>query len=336
MAISCIVSLLFSFAQQLGVARPMPLFALVPGLAYALLPQGMKRCELGPVEAQRDFRIAASRPQSAVIALALFLIIGAMAKGCEFHQGALGFDSTFAVVVTFFILLFVVVTAAVMHRYKDIYLMVGFLWVALVAVYIVGLLLIISSFDLPFVDCFIMAARKGLLFFLVLLLVLFVRIHPDHRRSAFAIFIVSQLASAAISYCIVPALLDKTILQPHDVAIFALCLMLIPVVYIIAMLMRRNGESEQHESPSYEDDLELGCTRIQAECKLSPKEAEILALLCKYGDNRKTVELIAEELCVTTGTVRTYEKRLREKTNEHSRSGLIALVHQKAQENLPQ
>ena len=46
--------------------------------------------------------------------------------------------------------------------------------------------------------------------------------------------------------------------------------------------------------------------------------------------------LIAWNLSVTTDTVRTYEKRLREKTGEHSRSGLISLVEQKAQEKLLQ
>lgn len=334
MTLSCVVGLLSALTPQPDPQWLVALIALVPGLAYAMLPEGRARHELEHGEADEDFALVAGHPLSTIIAMTLFLVVGAVAKGCEFHEGALGFDATFSTVATLFVLLFVMIWAAALHHYGSTRLMVNFLWLALVGVYVAGLLMLLTSFEIPLVDCFIVAARYALTFFLVLLLVFYIRTGTSRRKAAYLVFISAQIASALITYCAVPLLIDEAGFKSQDIALIALILLLIPIASVVAMvLMSQAATPTQPATPAplSGESLASACKRISDECELTSREREILALLYEMGtDQDDAMQAIANRLVISKNTVRVHKSHIYRKMDVHSRSELARRVEQAA------
>ena len=68
--------------------------------------------------------------------------------------------------------------------------------------------------------------------------------------------------------------------------------------------------------------FEDACTHVAQTCGLTPREAEVLALLARGRNNA----FVQEELTLTRNTVKTYIKRIYAKLNVHSQQELIDLV----------
>lgn len=334
MALSCTISLAAALVPQSNPGWVVALTALVPGFAYAFLPHGRVKHELGHGEASEDFALVAGQPLPTIAAMTLFLVVGAVAKGCEFQQGSLGFDATFTAVAMLFILMFVVIVAAILHRFGSTRLMVNFLWLALVGVYLAGFLLLLTSFNIPFVDCFIVAARYALFFFLILLLVFYIRVDSSRRRAAYVIFIAAQILSALITYCAVPLLIDEAGFKAQDIELVALVLLLVPIAFVMVMVLKSQATANRQPAGAAllsGELLDTACGLLSAECGLTPRESEVLALLYKTsGEQDDAMKAIAERLFISVDTVRSHKKRIYRKMDVHSRRELATRVEKAA------
>jgi DNA-binding NarL/FixJ family response regulator len=85
------------------------------------------------------------------------------------------------------------------------------------------------------------------------------------------------------------------------------------------------GQEHSAEHPS----LEQACAQVAAQHRLTAREGEVLTLLARG----RTLAIIARELNIAKGTVRTHIERVYTKLGVHKQQELIDLIESFGKEN---
>ena len=109
---------------------------------------------------------------------------------------------------------------------------------------------------------------------------------------------------------------------PFAIAVLLLYLLTIPAAVLLYM-RQRTAAAELKIAEPHETTLEEACAALADRAEIPERQAEVLALMAK-GD---TTQRIAETLCLSESTVRTYRKSIYAALGVHSRQELLDTVH---------
>ncbi len=203
------------------------------------------------------------------------------------------------------------------------------LWLPIAILFLVGLT-IVTPFGTEWFHVgtgFLSAEVVCLEFYLYLLLMTYVR---SERLSPTLVF---GLYLACIK--VVPILLQRLIIPLISLALgltaeqgimsLSVLMNLIVVSGMLIYFTRRTTDDAVKLSNSEQSARVLACEKMGAAFGLSSRETEV-ALLISQGNSQKRV---ADELCLSIGTVQSYSKAIYRKMGIHSKQELIDIVNDK-------
>lgn len=332
MAISCVLSIFLSVPAFTWAENIMPAIAAVPGIAYVLLPQDRDTAPLKDDEKTRDFDLLPGYPLSTILAIMFFMVAGTFTKGLQYVMGGNSYSDAFVANTSVAILVFVFVAWLVERRWNSLRRVVGALWAILVCFYLIGLMMIDHDMEIPFLSSLVMAARYGLNFLFVLLLMLFVRSERVPGRKAFAVFILGQLLGAFIAYCLVPMLvgagasIDSIAVASNVLILVAACAVVLSLYLAAAVL---DTQRKNIQEPEFEQRRQA-CKKLAEKKGLTSRQEEVL-VYCSMGYSKRN---IADKLVISEHTIGSHEGALYKAFDVHNQDAIIDLVHKEMQRML--
>ena len=324
MAAGCVLTMILSISAFTWAESVMPAIAVVPGIAYALLPRNRTVEPVEDDEKNRDFDLLPGYPLSTILAIMFFMIAGTFSKGVKFVVSGNMYSDAFVFNTSLAILVFVAVAWLVERQWHNLRRMVGALWALLVCFYLIVLMLIDHDVVLPFLSSFVMAARYGLNFLFVLMLALNVRAKRVSGRAAFGVFILGQLLGAFIAYCLVPVLMHAGV-SIDNISLASTVLILVTVCAVVLSLYLAGMAFDAQKSRAQKPELEQrrqACRRLAEKKGLTSRQEEVL-IYFSMGYSKKRV---AEILFVSGYTIGSHVGAIYKAFDVHNQDEIIDLV----------